>query len=49
MEDLSDRELEESLKYNLTSKWFCEFGLLDKTPNYSLFSKVRSRIGGFVI
>tara|TARA_B110000046_G_C12944437_1_gene377302 strand:+ start:132 stop:1112 length:981 start_codon:yes stop_codon:yes gene_type:complete len=45
MEDLSDRELEESLKYNLTSKWFCEFGLLDKTPNYSLFSKVRSRIG----
>ena len=45
MEDLSDRELEESLKTNLTSKWFCQFGLTDSTPNYSLFSKVRSRIG----
>jgi IS5 family transposase len=45
MEDLSDRELEESLKTNLASKWFCQFGLTDHTPNYSLFSKIRSRIG----
>ena len=45
MEDLSDRELEESLKTNLASKWFCGFGLTDNTPNYSLFNKVRSRIG----
>jgi IS5 family transposase len=45
MEDLSDRELEESLKTNLASKWFCQFGLTDKTPNYSLFSKIRSKIG----
>ena len=45
MENLSDRELEESLKSNLASKWFCEFGLLDKTPDYSLFSKLRSKIG----
>lgn len=45
MEDLSDRELEEFLKSNLVSKWFCEFGLLDKTPDYSLFTRIRSRIG----
>ncbi len=45
MEDLSDRELEESLKSNLASKWFCDFNLLDKTPDYSLFTRIRKRIG----
>ncbi len=45
MENLSDRELEESLKSNLASKWFCEFGLLDKTPDYSLFTRIRAKIG----
>ena len=28
MENLSDRELEESLKSNLASKWFCEFNFI---------------------
>ncbi len=45
MENLSDRELEESLKSNLASKWFCEFGLLEKTPDYSLFTRIRTKIG----
>ncbi|MFC1659569.1 transposase [Pseudomonadota bacterium] len=45
MEDLSDRELEEYLRSNLVSKWFCGFGLVEKTPKNSLFSKVRKRIG----
>ena len=45
MENLSDRELEESLKSNLASKWFCEFNLIDSTPNYSLFTKIRTKIG----
>ena len=45
MEDLSDRELEESLKSNLASKWFCNFRLIEKTPNYSLFTRIRKRIG----
>lgn len=45
MENLSDRELEESLKSNLASKWFCEFGLLEQTPDYSLFTKIRAKIG----
>jgi len=45
MENLSDRELEESLKSNLASKWFCEFSLLEKTPDYSLFTRIRKKIG----
>lgn len=45
MENLSDRELEESLKSNLASKWFCEFSLLERTPDYSLFTRIRAKIG----
>lgn len=45
MEDLSDRELERFLQENTAAKWFCEFALTEKTPDYSLFSKVRKRIG----
>ena len=45
MEDLSDRELEEALKTNCVAKWFCEFGLAEKTPDHSLFGEVRKRIG----
>lgn len=45
MEDLSDRELERYLNENLSSKWFCGFSLKEKTPNYSLFSKFRKKLG----
>jgi len=45
MENLSDRELEESLKSNLASKWFCQFNLTESTPDYSLFTRIRKRIG----
>jgi transposase, IS5 family len=45
MEDLSDRELERFLRENIVGKWFCGFTLSDKTPDYSLFTHVRSRIG----
>jgi len=45
IEDLSDRELERYLKENIAAKWFCGFGLSESTPSYSLFSKVRDRIG----
>jgi transposase len=45
MESLSDRQLEEALKTNCVAKWFCEFGLADKTPDHSLFGEVRKRIG----
>jgi len=49
MEDLSDRELEESLKVSNVSKWFCGFGLTEKVPDHSLFGQVRSKIGTNVL
>lgn len=45
MEDLSDRELERYLEENLAAKWLCGFSLSGPTPDYSLFSRVRTRIG----
>ena len=45
MEDLSDRETERYLEENLAAKWFCGFTLSEPTPDYSLFTRVRTRIG----
>ncbi len=45
LEDLSDRELERYLQENTASKWFCGFGLTEITPNYTVFGRVRQRIG----
>jgi IS5 family transposase len=45
MENLSDRELERYLSENNAAKWFCDFGLNEATPDYSVFSKIRSKIG----
>jgi IS5 family transposase len=45
MEDLSDRELERYLRENTAGKWFCEFTLTEQTPDYTLFGKIRQKIG----
>lgn len=45
MENLSDRELERYLQENTAAKWFCQFGLRELTPDHTLFSKVRQKIG----
>ena len=45
LEDLSDRQLEKYLQENTAAKLFCKFNLTSKTPHYSLFTKVRDRIG----
>lgn len=45
MEDLSDRELERYLNENNAAKWFCGFDLTESTPDYTLFGKIRNRIG----
>lgn len=45
MEDVSDRELERLIQENNAAKWFCGFSLSDSTPNYSVFSKLRKKIG----
>ena len=45
MEDLSDRELERYLNDSNAAEWFCDFELTEPTPDYSVFSKLRSKIG----
>jgi IS5 family transposase len=45
MENLSDRELSRYLQENTASKWFCGFNLCEKTPDYTVFTKTRHRIG----
>ena len=44
-EDLSDRELERYLDDTNSAKWFCQFGLVEKTPNFRVFTNARKRIG----
>lgn len=44
-EDLSDRELERYLSENNSAKWFCQFGLVEQTPNFRVFTNARKRIG----
>ena len=45
MEDLSDRELERFLQENVSAKWFCDFDLREPTPDHTVFSRIRTRIG----
>ena len=45
MEDISDRELERYIRENTAAKWFCDFGLTERTPDHSVFSRIRKRIG----
>lgn len=45
MEDLSDRELSRFLQENNAGKWFCGFSLSESTPDFTVFSRVRKRIG----
>lgn len=44
-EDYSDREMEKAILENLAVRWFCGFGLMEKTPDHSYFGKLRKRIG----
>jgi IS5 family transposase len=45
MEDLSDREFERFIAENNSAKWFCDFSLLEKTPDYTTICKFRNLIG----
>lgn len=45
MEDLSDRELERYLGDSTAAKWFCEFDLKEATPDHSVFSRLRKKLG----
>lgn len=44
-ENYSDREMEKALQENVAIKWFCGFGLTEKTPDHSYFGKLRKRLG----
>ena len=45
MEDLSDREMERFLGENTAAKWFCDFGLIEKTPDFTTYCKFRKLVG----
>jgi len=45
LEDLSDRELARYLKENNASKWFCQFRLTAITPDHTVFTRARKKIG----
>jgi len=45
IEDLSDREFQRFIAENLAAKWFCDFGLSWKTPDYSTVCKFRKKLG----
>lgn len=45
MENLSDRELERYLQENNAAKWFCQFHLTEVTPDHTVFSRIRKKIG----
>ncbi len=45
LEDLSDRELEIFLQENMAGKWFCGFSLTEATPDHTVFTRARQRIG----
>lgn len=45
MEDLSDREAERFIAENIVGRWFCGFGLAEKTPDYTTICKFRGLVG----
>lgn len=45
MENLSDRHFERFMGENIAGKWFCGFGLSEKTPDYTTICKFRNRLG----
>ena len=45
MENLSDRELERYIQENNAAKWFCHFELSERTPDHTVFCKIRQKIG----
>lgn len=49
LEDLSDRQMERFIRENTAAKWFCDFGLLDKTPDHTVLCRFRKRLGTEVL
>ena len=49
MEDMSDREIERYLADSTAAKWFCDFALTDRTPDHTVFSKMRKKLGTILL
>jgi len=45
MEDSSDRQFERFIAENNAAKWFCDFGLIEKTPDFTTLCKFRALVG----
>ncbi len=43
--DLSDRELEKRLRFDLGFRWFCGFSAYEDTPDHSFFCRFRKLMG----
>ena len=47
LEDRSDRQMEQLLCDSLAAKFFCNFGLVEKTPDHTYFCQFGERIGTY--
>jgi IS5 family transposase len=45
MENLSDRDLARYISENTACKWFCGFDLTEATPEFTVFTKFRTKVG----
>lgn len=45
LEDLSDRQLQKHIQDSVAAKLFCGFNLNQQTPSFTLFTKIRQKIG----
>jgi len=43
--DLSDREIEEKIRYDIAVRWFLGFEITSRTPDHSYFGRMRVTIG----
>jgi len=43
--DLSDRELEERLRYDIALRWFCGLSIDDDSPDHTYFFRIRKTFG----
>jgi transposase, IS5 family len=43
--DLSDREMEERLRYDIAFRWFCGMSMDEETPDHTYFCRIRGALG----
>jgi IS5 family transposase len=47
--DLSDRQLEESVRYRIDFRWFCQISGTDPGPDHTVYCRFRDRLGVGII